>query len=184
MSTPDYVLYLVPGQEKPVARALTLSPGVRCYCPLRFELKRPRHAKLMKGQHVVSASPFFPGYIFVGFEDQPRWDLIDLTPGIMGVISAHGAPLSISKVELDRVRELEASEKRNMLGKYTQDPLSFNLDLLVPGKMVEITDGPFAGQRAPIISSSKNRSEITVMAALFGRDAPIQLAPHQLRPAT
>lgn len=184
MASPDYVLYLVPGQEKPVARALTLSPGVRCYCPLRFELKRPRHAKLMKGQHVVSASPFFPGYIFVGFEGRERWDLIDLTPGIMGVISAHGAPLSISKVELDRVRALEASEKIEMLGKHARDPLSFDLDLLVPGKMVEITDGPFAGQKAPIVSSSKNHSEITVMAALFGRDMPMQLSPHQMRPAT
>lgn len=180
MPSSDYVLYLMPGQEKTVARSLLAQPGIRCYCPLWFELKRPRHAKLLKHHYVVATRPLFPGYLFVGFETEPRWDVVQLTQGVLGIISAHGAPLPINEVELNKVRKLEEEVRLENIGKYTTEPQSIRLEDLRPGQVVEITSGFMVGQRVPVVSAS-SASEITVMGVLFGRDTPLKLHLQDLR---
>lgn len=178
----DYVLYLMPGQEKAVARSLITTPGIRCYCPLRFELKRPRHAKLKPHQYVVSTAPLFPGYLFAGFTDRPLWDVLQLTPGVLGIVSAHGSPLAISEVELDRVRAVEEEYRVEELGRYTTDPTSIRPQDLRPGAMVEITSGFFKGQKVTVVDTPKS-GQVTVMAVLFGRDAPTKINVLDLRAA-
>lgn len=141
---------------KPHREALALSHLDRqeftTYCPLI--IKRIRHAR----RSMDVKRPLFPGYIFIGFEPNARWQAIRSTVGISAIIKRGDAPDFLDGSFVDALRAREAD------GVIAKPEAQFK-----PGQSVSITHGPLAHLIGEVLEM-RDKERILILLQLMGQE--------------
>jgi len=132
-----YVVYTKPKWEKKVANQLN-QIGVKCYCPLKSEIKQWSDRKKKV------ETPLFNGHIFVQLEENKRNEVFQIH-GAVRYLFWLGKPAVVRDEEISAIK------------KWLLSPDEF--EVLVTtykiGDEVEIESGPFISQKAKVKEVNK-----------------------------
>ncbi len=161
-STPWWVLYTLPRQEKLLCRHLKII-GSSFYCPI-IE-KRYRSAG---GRSRSSFLPLFANYVFLRGHDDARYHAL-----CTGCVS-RALPVGDQKAFVAELRQLN-------------DLISLGAPLtpeerLQPGMRVRVKTGPFAGVEGTILMRRGER-KLLVMVNFIQRGASMELGDYELEEA-
>ena len=153
---------------QPHREALALSHLERqqltTYCPL--VLKRIRHAR----RSLDVKRPLFPGYIFIGYQPNVRWQAIRSTVGIRTIIKRGDEPDFLDGTFVDALREREAD------GVIAKPETEFK-----PGQSVSITHGPLANLIGEVIEM-REKERILILFHLMGQEVKTLINAETLNP--
>ncbi|MGZ5281381.1 MAG: UpxY family transcription antiterminator [Bacteroidia bacterium] len=130
-----YVWYTKPRAEKKVRDRLVVK-GLEVFLPLNKELRQWSDRKKW-----VEA-PLFSGYIF-SYISQREWDTVCFTEGILTYVRSEGKPAIIRQNQIDQIR---------CVLKYSETSIVAEDAGLLPGELIEIVAGPFAGMHGEMIN--------------------------------
>jgi transcription antitermination factor NusG len=169
---PWSILRVSPNMERKVRDALS-DAGLTVYVPLeKYRLPRARSWR-------SRTRPLIPGYIFASLQDDEQLDLARSNHAVRDVMARDGKPLGVPALSIAALILAEAS------GEFDQTwnapaPLKDKRRGRRPskawqkGQRVKVTEGPFAGFPAEIMSADRaDRIETLVM--IFGRATPVTL---------
>jgi transcriptional antiterminator RfaH len=109
-------------------------------------------------------APLFPGYLFVAIVD--RWQTIDRTLGVIGLVKAGDHPARCPDAEIAKLRgQVDAA------GLIRLRP---SLEAFQPGARLRITGGPLCGVDAIYVGMTARQREL-VLINLLGRQTPVEL---------
>ncbi|MFY0610422.1 MAG: transcriptional activator RfaH [Hyphomicrobiaceae bacterium] len=134
----------------------------RVYCPMVH--KRIRHARRSRDVR----RPLFPGYVFVAFESEKRWQAIRSTIGLQGVVQTGGAPGYLDGSFVEALRERETD------GIIAKPPSPFR-----PGQSVGVTQGPFTNLVGEVIAM-RDDERVMILLQLLGRKVKTLIATDAL----
>ena len=134
----------------------------RVYCPM--VRKRIRHAR----RSMDVERPLFPGYVFVAFEAEKRWQAIRSTVGLRSLVRCGDAPGYLDGAFVKALREREID------GIVVSPPSPFQ-----PGQSVDITYGPFANLVSEIIAMRDNE-RVMILLQLMGREVKTMIGTDAL----
>lgn len=138
--------------------------GYRTFMPMRET--EVRHARKVK----AVMRPFFPGYIFVSFDPEiAQWRVINSTYGVSGLI--------MRGVNSPQMASLDLMEP--LLARCGECDLVLPSEILAPGDVVKVINGPFKDIIATIESLS-NSDRIAVLLDLMGRATRVEIARQNL----
>ena len=114
----------------------------------------------------------FPGYIFVKMDmTNEAWFMVRNTQYVTGLVGSSGQrakPTPVSEFEMKKIqKQIEKITKDFNEGK--------NLNVFVPGTIVEVIDGPTKGQIGPILETNEEQKIATVELILFERKTPTDI---------
>ncbi|ADL11701.1 transcription termination/antitermination protein NusG [Acetohalobium arabaticum] len=117
-----------------------------------------------EGEKKVSEERFFPGYVLIKMiMDDESWYVVRNTPGVIGFAGASGTkPVPVSDPEVRTIK--------NEMGLQSQ----VDIDLEV-GDEVRVVDGPFEDFAGEIQEINLDKSKLTVLVSMFGRQTPVEL---------
>jgi transcriptional antiterminator RfaH len=161
-----WVMHTRPRAEKSLARRC-LERGVPFFLPLYQRRWRTRGQQ--KSRLLSSHLPLFPGYVFVGGDDQARLAALQTK---LVARCLHVSDQAQLHADLTRVHQLMAA----------QTPLVPEGRLL-PGMWVEISDGPLAGLQGKIIRRGK-RCKFFVEVNFLQRGASVEIDGWMIRPSS
>ena len=130
-----------------------------------------KEVRIKNGKRVEKEVKVFPGHILVQMilSDQTLYAInnIDYVSGFLGSRSKP-EPLADEEVEeiYNRIR--------------STDSVTPKLDIKV-GSPVRITEGPFENLDGRVSEVDSERSEVTVLVPMFGRDTPVKLDVFQIK---
>ena len=134
----------------------------RVYCPM--VRKRIRHAR----RSMDVERPLFPGYVFVAFEANKRWQAIRSTVGLRTLVRCGDAPGYLDGAFVSALREREID------GVVVSPPSLFR-----PGQSVDIAYGPFANLVGEIIELRDNE-RVMILLKLMGREVKTMIGTDAL----
>jgi transcriptional antiterminator RfaH len=137
--------------------------GFEIYCP------RLRQRRLLRGRHVDTCPPLFPGYIFVLIILQ--WHEARWCPGVLDIIMDGAHPARVPDQTIDEIR----SRERNGLVELPKPPG------LVRGDKVRITAGAFTHHLA-IYQGQSGRDRVDVLLQLLGGRQRTELPASAVEP--
>lgn len=127
-----------------------------------------RHRKQMgKGNRPIMVPykvPLMPSYVFIG-GDVPWYDVRSLRD-IRGRVEFDGRPARLSDLEMDHVRRLAETERKD------------DRKGLKAGDTVRMTDGPLRDLTALV--QEIGLGSVRVDVELFGRPTPVTIRPDQI----
>ncbi|RYD82962.1 MAG: UpxY family transcription antiterminator [Sphingobacteriales bacterium] len=130
-----YVWYTKPRAEKKLQERL-IAKGVDVFLPLRKELRQWSDRKKWV------ETPLFNGYIFTNISQRER-EKVSFTEGIITYVRSEGRPAVIPQLQIDQIRFfLNESEMIEIT----------MVDKIMPGELVKVTKGPFAGRHGEMIN--------------------------------
>ncbi len=133
-----YVLYTKPKNEKKVAEQLA-DLGLEVYCPT------VKTVKVWSDRKKKVSEPLFKSYVFVKVNESQRDDVFEAY-GVVRYLFWLGKPAVVREEEIEAIRNF-LSETEDMA-----KPLVFEYL-----QEMEILHGPFKGQAAKYLYSSKNK---------------------------
>jgi transcription antitermination factor NusG len=153
-----YALRSKPRKEDSVWRQVH-AQGIDAYYPrMRVNPVNPRSRKF---------KPYFPGYLFVNVElESVGLSTFQWMPHTLGLVSFGGEPAIVPENLIDAIRK--RIEEINAAG-------GLELEGLVPGEVVRITDGPFQGYEAIFDASLPGAARVRVLLELLGNKRQVQL---------
>lgn len=126
------------------------------------------------GKQRVESRKFYPGYVFVQMELNPRtWTLVKDTPKVTGFIGGQN-PAPVPE------REIKAIEGQLATG-HTGKAARINFDV---GDQVRVVDGPFANFSGSVEEVKAERQKVKVMVTIFGRPTAVELGYTQVEKIT
>ncbi len=109
----------------------------------------------------------FPGYVLVEMHDSDdSWFMVRNTPGVTGFLGSSGKgtrPVPLPAEEIDPIL------KRMGI---TRVEVSADVEV---GQHVLVAAGPFSGQIGVIESIDFEKTKVSVLVELFGRETPVEL---------
>ena len=150
----------VPPQKEFVAQVILERYGLPTYVPTRHEWRR--RSKFSKEKELRSYA-VAPRYVFAGFRPGlPLWfDLFNL-PVISAVVGISGTPVQIPAPAMRALLRSTGSG----LNSPAAHRFMHTHHEFAEGDLVEVIDGPFAGQTVPVKSIAGNKAKVAL--ALFG----------------
>ena len=169
-NAPWFALRVWTGREKAVENTLGRM-GIRALVPMRKGPDLRRRGRLIEGQMM----PVMHGYVLVQMLPKPEY-LAGLQ-GIEHAIDVLGGcekPVRLSDAEVNRFNALARS------GAYDAERV---VDLVLSaGERVLVTDGPFSGLSASVVTPSrKGRGDVVVSIRIMGGDVPVTVPLAMLR---
>lgn len=160
---PWYVAHTKPRHEH-IAQENLLRQGYNVYLPLMKVFKSVRNRQEARFE------PLFPRYIFFQSADA-RQSIAPVrsTLGIAAIVRFGQASAVLSQETLITIQAFEASQNAADFEEISD---------FKPGKVVVVTDGPFAGLEGLVSRASGQR--VMVLMQLLGKQQRLKFAPHQL----
>lgn len=160
-----YILTTAPQREFKASKALD-DLGLRAVVPYAIRHRKGR-AKGNKPVMIPFRVPLLPGYIFAApaHDDMP-WYAIKALPDVRGRVAFDGQPALLSDAEVDRMRRLAETERKEVYRG------------LKVGDKVDIMDGPFSGLDATLEAIGHAKVKVTVQ--IFGRSTSAVMRPDQV----
>ncbi|MCK8825782.1 transcription termination/antitermination protein NusG [Fuchsiella alkaliacetigena] len=125
--------------------------------------------KMKDGKKTMSKEKFFPGYVLIEMiMDDDSWYVVRNTPGVIGFASSGTKPVPVSEGELSSIRSEMGLE---------EPQVEIDLEL---GDEVRVIDGPFGDFVGEIQEIDLDKSKLTVLVSMFGRQTPVELDFHQV----
>lgn len=159
-----YLIHTKPKQEKAALENLERQ-GYVCYLPLM------KVEKLRQGGVVVADEPLFPRYLFVRLgqgESAKSWGPIRSTKGVSRLVSFGVEPAKAA----DDLIELLCTQEASVQIEPER--------LFKPGKLVRLTEAPFAGIEG-IYQMADGERRVMVLIELLLKPVCVQVAPACLR---
>lgn len=164
-----FVAQTEPRRERLAKESIT-EAGLIVYMPIW-------HERLRSGRAVrMIERPMFPDYVFVYCAPAPaHWHLICLSRGVERILGKYN-PLSIPEDSINAVKlfENKAAEKAGVI-KRARKVWQFNR-----GDIVRITQGPFSGFYAELLSSVDKHDRVQALVDMFKRAAYVDLSAEEL----
>lgn len=155
-----YLVYTKPRQEL-VALENLQRQGYRCYLPQWQVLKRGRGSR----EWAEVDEPLFPRYLFVELDTSPTglsWAPIRSTTGVTSLVRFGQQPAKAPPGLIDALRALELEHST-----VANQPL-------MPGEVVRMREGPFAGLQA-VYQCQDSKGRITVLLEVMSRPVRVQV---------
>nr|CAD6412909.1 antitermination protein NusG [Rhizobium sp. Q54] len=167
---PWFALRVWTGREKAVENALD-GMGIRALVPMRKGPDLRRRGRLIEGPMM----PVIHGYVLV--QMLPKAEYLAGLQGVEHAIDVLGGcekPVRLSHAEVSRFNVLAES------GNYDAERV---VDLVLhAGERVLVTDGPFSGLSANVVTPSrKGRGDVVVSIRIMGGDVPVTVPLAMLR---
>jgi len=158
-----YCAEVVGGRDSIAGEQLRLL-GFAVHIPMLVAVDQPRH---------FVCGPMFPGYVFVGLETDTAsglplaWTRLFEAPAVIDLLRRpDGAPQALPTGIVE-----DLIGRGDPRGRIT---LPVARETMIAGASVEVSDGPFAGHRAKVITAS--RDWVKLLMTFFGRDAEVVVA--------
>ena len=146
------------------ARLNLQKQGYQVFMPM--QQTEVRHARKVK----TVARPLFPGYTFVSFNpDISQWRAINSTYGVNSLIMSGANSPQIAPADLIQT----------LLARCGDGDLVLPPEILAPGNVVKVVNGPFKDIMATVEALS-NSARIAVLLDLMGRTTRVEIARHNL----
>jgi transcription antitermination factor NusG len=157
-----YVVRAKAGRERRATRELR---------SLGFDIFWPINDTWRVWKHRCSdvSTGWLPGYLFVGFEESPRFDLIREADGVAGVLGVEGRPLAVRPEVLQDIADRVAGVQKT------------NPEPFKAGQTVSVARGPFAELRGRVEETGNGLARIVV--EMFGKKHPVDLLLDDLKAA-
>ncbi|ADE19441.1 transcription termination/antitermination protein NusG [Mycoplasma crocodyli] len=134
----------------------------------------PKEAeKKLKGEeYKIKWANMYPGYIFIKMDmTDEAWFVIRNTQFVTGLIGSSGkgakpTPVPEKEIRKSLIQEDKALEDYKT-GKYL---VEFKAD-----EIVEVIDGPYQGEKGPILSIDHNKQTAIIELESFGKKVPVEL---------
>ena len=155
----------VPPQKEFAAREILRKRGLTTFIPV--EKKWRRRNKYTK-EKVLIQYPIFPRYVFTGFpKAAANWFDVFKIHLIQGVVGINGEPRKLDEAGMARMLfKFEDGLARPKEEKWMPTNHEFKV-----GDVVEVMDGPFEGQKVPVVDIVG--SDAKIMISLFGGERVI-----------
>jgi len=151
-----YVAQTKPNAER-AALARIDNQGFKVYLPQKTKSSRLRH-----GGTLTRFEPLFPGYLFAAFDLDARWQAINYTRGVIGLLPEKAAPLPLPA---GAVEELMARED----GGEFRWP---SMVKIAAGARLRLESGPFWGHLGSCLERKGER--IKMLIALLGQTIRVE----------
>ena len=152
-----YLVNSKPRQESVALRNLT-NLGVEVYFP---QLKT---TKFIRRKFRPVTGPLFPGYLFVKFDLETQYRLVNYASGIKNVVTFGASVAKIEDTLIERIKE------RSNCGFVTIPSVSFS-----PGQLVRIQQGPLQGLDAVFESELSGRQRVIVLLRTIAFQARVEV---------
>jgi transcription antitermination factor NusG len=154
-------LYTRPRHERKIVTEINSLKRYECYLPVRQVVKKfSDHVRMLE-------EPLFNNYVFVKTTAQNRVVLFDV-PGVLRFVAFEGKAVTISDIEIDRIRLIE-----NNGIDVRSEPYC------TTGSQVVIKHGVFAGMQG-ILVKKLNNSRLIVRMPLLKQAISLDLSEHDL----
>lgn len=179
----------IKGEDK--AERNLAAAGFRTYAPWQ-KFERLNRRKRVWIQHEMRLAP---RYLFLEADMPPEtipWYVIRACEGVESVLGINGTPHRLSAAEvasLDDIRNAEADFAfdetragklhRREIGKTKKETTRMKFPV---GSKVRISDGPFTSFNGEV-TNVNGRGHLSVLASIFGRMTPVELAAEQVEAA-
>jgi transcriptional antiterminator NusG len=114
---------------------------------------------------------WFSGYLFVGFQGSPRFDIVRDTDGVSSVLGVAGAPLSVPGELLQRVADEMAGIKQTRPRPFSE------------GSRVSVRRGPFAELMGIVRELDHEGERAMVKIDMLGKEHHLELGYEDLKVA-
>lgn len=162
--SPWFAVRCMTGRERAVNNSLT-DLGIAALVPMRKGPDLRRRHRVIEGQMM----PVIHGYVLVQMASEPIF--LDAMKGIEHVIEVLGGclrPRPMKSAEVNHFKDMADN------GAYDWER-SCGLNV-TRGEQVRITDGPFHGNIAVVVTPNrKGRGDIVVIVRMFGGDVPVNI---------
>jgi len=173
-----YIVHTYSGYEERVEQTLKQRAAAQEMEGAFGEVKIPTETivELKGGKKRETQRKFFPGYILVEIECEPRgdgrlkisdraWHLVKNTPKVTGFVGTGQEPTPLGQDEVEAIIDKVKTAEDKPKPKY----------LFEKGELVKIIDGPFNNFTGTVDEVHLERSTLKVMVTIFGRQTPVEL---------
>lgn len=158
-----------------VARILTGKEKIIEFCMKRQNITVffPTAVELRPGQRHPSCVRLFPGYAFFQFDAANDWWYdINNTHGVIHLLPVkHEQPLHLPRATKTQLSFVDALKTKIMEGGFSPKQAEDLALKYVPGDLVPITTGTYAGFEGQLVKS--NKDSLTLLMAMFGRQMEV-----------
>lgn len=173
-----YIVHTYSGYEERVEQTLKQRAAAQEMEDAFGEVKIPTETivELKGGKKRETQRKFFPGYILVEIECEPRgdgrlkisdraWHLVKNTPKVTGFVGTGQEPTPLRQDEVEAIIDKVKTAEDKPTPKYVFEK----------GELVKIVDGPFNNFTGTVDEVHLERSTLKVMVTIFGRQTPVEL---------
>lgn len=157
-----YLVFTKPRQEL-VALENLERQGYRCYLP-QWQVEKKKRGR-QKAEWATVTEPLFPRYLFIELDTGPTgpgWGPIRSTTGVTSLVRFGLHPAKAPLGLIDTLRAMQA--------QHLQDAAR----PLVPGDVVSLREGPFAGLQA-VYQCQDSNARITLLLEVMSRPVRVQV---------
>ena len=134
--------------------------GVEVFLPMLKEYKQTPVA------HRQSATPLFPGYLFVRCAMPEQYRAVSYATGVKNVVSFGAGPSIVDESIIDSIK-----------GQAVNGVIEIADDTLVPGKAVRIHEGPLCGLDAVFEKKLSGSNRVVLLLKAISYQARLILEP-------
>jgi len=159
-----YLVYTKPRHE-PVALENLQRQGYRCYLP-QWQVEKKKRSRTTPGWATIT-EPLFPRYLFIELDTGPAgpsWAPIRSTTGVTSLVRFGVQPAKAPAGLIDTLCAMEAEHAQSAARP------------LMPGDIVSLREGPFAGLRA-VYQCQDSHARITLLLEVMSRPVRVQVEP-------
>ena len=168
-----YVVHTQSGYENKVKSNLTSRIASMNMEETIFEIAIPMEdvVEFKNGKKVVVAKKVYPGYLYVRcFLEDSSWDVIRNTPGITGFVGSGGAPVPLSRKDVESALAEPDEDDVDVPVRRQKPKLEYEV-----GESVRVKQGPFADFSGQIAEINADQLKVKVLVNIFGRETPVEL---------
>ena len=161
---PWYVMHSKPNKEELLYEQLRIRKIDAYYPRIKVQPMNPRARK---------RKPYFPGYLFIRTDlDVLRSSTLKWMPGAIGLVDFGSEPASVPEELLQAIRQ-KVDQVDFFDGKQAEK--------FIPGELVTIQSGPFAGYHAIFDSRLSGHERVRVLLQLLSdRQIGVELSAGQI----
>lgn len=168
MSNQWYIIHVVSGHEKKVARLIEDQARKKNLQDFITRVVVPTEevVEIRRNQKVNVEKKFLPGYILINMKmNDDTWHFVRNVPKVTGFLGSGSRPSPVSEKEVSSI--FKQMEEGSVV---TRNSLVFEV-----GESVKINDGPFESFVGLVSDVDLEKSRLKVSVSIFGRPTPVEL---------
>jgi transcription termination/antitermination protein NusG len=161
-----YVIHTYSGYENKVKRALERRIESMDMRDQIFRVMVPTvdETEIKNGQRHTVTRKVYPGYVLVEMMmTDESWYVVRNTQGVTSFVGSGSKPIPLQDEEMLKIVKQTEVEAPKIKTSYQV------------GQAVKIVDGPFSDFTGTIDSIDAQKSKLTVLVSIFGRETPLTL---------
>lgn len=161
-----YVLQTYAGHEKKVKNQIEQRAKANGLEAEIDEVMIPTQEKIhvSEGKKKKKEEKYLPGYILVKLRlTDDVWRVVRNAEGVKGFVGTDKKPIPLPQSEVDKIISYNKVKQPTYSTSFTVD------------QSIKVKEGPFKDFVGVISDINVNKSELTVMLSIFGRETPVFL---------